>query len=336
VIEERARFIVHHLSQGLGASLEDLQRRYLREVLLGGTAYNRTHLLHLSDLHVGSKEASSRLPRVQQLIRNILVELKGQGDIIIPIVSGDLMDSPSEDLFDRVRPFLDFLNDLGTEAPVIVLGNHDVRQDGILSERLRQALQIPVTRMKFFDDARLAIVGFNSVVSGRLARGFIGERQLIDVGNELDRLPADCTVVGVVHHHPTPVERPEWYLQPFYERVFGGKFDKTDELEDAENFVRYVEARSFAAILHGHKHIPRIDKTPKKKVPIYGCGSSVGKVQTKDGTTYISLNVVTIDQGANMISGRLLAERVAGAGLVEERRHEVIHRGSLETEANAA
>jgi 3',5'-cyclic AMP phosphodiesterase CpdA len=329
-IEERARFLLHHLSQGLGADLESLQRLYSREVLGGRSAGRRTHFLHLSDLHIGSKEASRRLPRVQQLIRNLLVELEGQGDAtIIPVVSGDLMDSPTEDFLDRVRAFLNFLNDLGTEDPFIVLGNHDVRQDGFLSEQLRQALQIPLTRLRVMECDQLAIVGFNSVISGKLARGFIGERQMIDVGNELDRVPAKCTVIGVVHHHPTPVEIPEWYLRPFYERVLGGKFDKTDELEDAEIFVKYLESRSFAAVLHGHKHIPRIDKTPERGIPIYGCGSSVGKVPTKDGATYMSLNVITIDLGASKISGRLLGERLPGAGLVEERRHEVVHRGSL-------
>lgn len=335
-IDECAGFLLSRLARGFGADLETLAREYRQEFQhQSPSSASVAHLLHLSDIHLGCKEASRRLPRVQQLIRNLLAEF-AESDLIIPVVSGDLMDSPSEDLLDRVRAFLDFLSNLGTEAPVVVLGNHDVRADGYLEERLKQALRIPTTRIRVFEDHGLTVVGFNSVVEGRLARGFIGEQQFIDIGNELDRVPDGSNVVGVVHHHPTPVERPNWYAAPFYERLLGGGFEKTDELEDAHTFLQFVGARSFAAVLHGHKHIPRIDQS-HGRLPIYGCGSTVGKVPTRDRfTTYMSINVVTVDSGRKRISGRLLAERIPGGGLVEDRRHEIVHRGNLETARDAA
>ena len=77
-------------------------------------------------------------------------------------------------------------------------------------------------------------------------------------------------------------------------------------------------------LVHGHKHIPRIAETPEEGIPIYGCGSSVGKVSTQDNTLYMSINIVTIDGETGQLSGRLLAERIPGGGLKEHKHHEVV------------
>jgi hypothetical protein len=253
------------------------------------------------------------------------------GSTLIPVVSGDLMDTPDEENLDRVRTFLDFIRNLGTEEPIIVLGNHDVREDGYLSESLKSALRLPTHQVVWLDNLALGIICFNSVTEGRLARGFIGEAQFIDIGNEIDRHNQwrDYTLVSVLHHHPLPVERPDWYIQPFYERIFGRFFEKTEELEDAPAFRTFAEGRSFAAVLHGHKHIPRIDQTRPGEIPIYVCGSTIGKVIEKGGRTYMSINVVTIDTKAHQLAGCLLAERIPGAGLIEEKRHAAVHRRAL-------
>jgi hypothetical protein len=330
-IEEQATFLLRQLGRRFGGDLARLDQDYRSTFAVASQESRAVHLLQISDIHIGSEEASRRLPRVQQLIRNLLDEIE-EGEPVVPIVSGDLMDSPNEKLLDQVRAFLDFLSNLGTEPPVVILGNHDVRKDGYLGKQLDQALKIPTTNLRVLDNHGVAVVGFNSVVSGHLARGLVGEQQYIDLGNAIDRLPDRPTLVGVVHHHPMPVELPEWYSRPFYERVLGKAFEKTDALEDAKSFLSFVEGRGFAAVLHGHKHIPRIGKTPEAGLPIYGCGSSVGKVPSRDSSsTYMSVNVVTIDKGTGRLSGRLLAERIPGAGLKEEKRHEVVHKGQLES-----
>jgi 3',5'-cyclic AMP phosphodiesterase CpdA len=196
-----------------------------------------------------------------------------------------------------------------------------------LSENLRMVLRVPgaAARVTWYDDAKVGLVCANSVIDGRLARGHVGEQQLIDLGNEIDRKAnsRDYVMLGAIHHHPTPVDHPEWYARPFYERILGRSFERTEALEDADLFLAFAEQRAFSAILHGHKHIPRVGKTPKTGIPVYGCGSSVGKVATRDGTAYMSINVVTVDTSSGQVVGRLLAERIPGAGLVEERRHEV-------------
>lgn len=68
-----------------------------------------------------------------------------------------------------------------------------------------------------------------------------------------------------------------------------------------------------AAVLHGHEHIPRFAETPTEKIPVFGCGSSVGKVKTRrPNETCISVNVVSLDPGRQSLTGRLLAEHVIG------------------------
>ena len=237
------------------------------------------------------------------------------------------MDNPDERNLNEVRSFLDTLANLTDEAIITCLGNHDVRKDGYLAENLKMAMRLPglSDSVRSFCDGKLGVVSFNSVISGKLARGFVGEQQMADIANQLDRDKEirEARLIAMVHHHPVPVEVPEWYSRPFYEKWLRGAFEKTDSLEDAEAFLSFVESRGFGCVIHGHKHIPHIGKS-NGGVPIYGCGSSVGKVDTVDKRPYMSLNLINYNLSNNRLSARLLAERVAGGGLVEDRRSEII------------
>jgi hypothetical protein len=103
------------------------------------------------------------------------------------------MDSPEEDNLDRVRAFLGALQNIGTEPPIVLLGNHDVRRDGYLSENLRIAMQIDDRSgmVKWFEQHRLGIACFDSVRDRKLARGYIGERQFLDMGSKLTQRRGD-------------------------------------------------------------------------------------------------------------------------------------------------
>ena len=326
-IEERAHWIISHLATSVGVDLALLKSQYIHSYPeVYQSMQSKLSLLQLSDLHLGSKYAKRRLPRVQQLIRNVIDEL-GDSAKIVPVVTGDLMDTPSDDHLDYVRSFLDFLYGLGVEDPSIVLGNHDVRKDGYLLDSYRTAIRLPQLPVRWFDDEEVGLLCINSVTNGRLARGFVGEGQFMDLGSEIEREDsrAHYQLVAALHHHPVPVDIPEWYARPFYERVFGSLFEKTEDLEDASAFLQFAEARHVALIIHGHKHIPHATNTAND-IPVFGCGSTVGKVSTNDGSTYMSLNVLTIDSHSKRIVGRLLAERIPGGGLVEQRRHELVVR----------
>jgi hypothetical protein len=325
----RAHWIFSHLSTRLGADLELLKSQFMLEFAEARMpASSRLTIVHLSDIHLGSRAASLRLPRIQDILANLINDLGEYAEAVIPLVSGDLMDNPDEDNLDRVRAFLGFLSSLGTEKPIVLLGNHDVRRNGYLSDDLKMAMQINdrSDAVRWFDDFKVAIACFDSVRNGKLARGSIGERQLLDMGSKLDekcRGQHEYVVLAALHHHPIPVTIPEWYSRPFYERVLGKFFEKTDELEDAHSFVAFAEARRIAAILHGHKHIPRIDPT-QAGIPVIGCGSSVGKVRTRDDSNFMSINMLTLNTSTKVLSARLLAERVAGGGMVEYQKHEIV------------
>jgi 3',5'-cyclic AMP phosphodiesterase CpdA len=248
----------------------------------------------------------------------------------VPFVTGDMMDSPSDKNLDLVRLFFTFLKELNVAPPLAVLGNHDVRKYGWLQRILGKALQLPTTHgVHWYDEAKVGIACFNSVVEGHLAGGYIGARQLIDIANEIDGNAEhrEFAIVGVLHHHPMPVEMPDWITPTFYERYFGKPVEKTTVLEDAAAFIEHVEAMPMAAVLHGHQHIPHIAETPRLQIPIFGCGSSVGKVKTKNASeTCISINVISLDVGKQHLTGRVLAERVIGAGLSPIDRHAMVYR----------
>src|ERR1017187_5306281 len=137
-------WIFSHLATGSGVDLELLTTQYAREFAgVRARAVPKLHIIQISDLHLGCKEADRRKSRVAQLIRGLVQELGNEKVAIV--VTGDLMDTPTERNFNDVRDFLEFLLNLGTEPPVLILGNHDVRNDGYLSESLQLAMRIPAT-----------------------------------------------------------------------------------------------------------------------------------------------------------------------------------------------
>jgi Calcineurin-like phosphoesterase len=280
-------------------------------------------LLHLSDLHIGSEEASTRLGRLQQIIRNVL-RVEPKSSKVIPIVTGDIMDDPNLHSYDEADRFFDFLHNLNTEEPVIVLGNHDLKRNGYLEADLSAAIRFRNEIVRWIDEPGIGIACFNSNIESQsdtdLATGKIGERQFQAMGNAIDR-KRDANkylMVALLHHHPIPVPRPEWYAKPLSEKIFGGFLEKTVQLRDAKAFNQFVADREFAAVLHGHEHIPRFDKIYTKsdrRVAIVGCGSSVGKVQTKRDEIYISLNIISINRKTSQMTARLAAQRIFGGTL---------------------
>jgi Calcineurin-like phosphoesterase len=331
VVRERLRWLVSRLSGSYGQpDLQSIRTEYGLKILSARPDPSPLRILHLSDLHLGSDLARRRLDRVQTILGSVVNEL-GEDGPIVPVITGDLMDSPSEENLGDVRSFMSFLLSLGIEKPVVVLGNHDVREDGWLSDKLRHAINISTTPVTWIDDHAVGFACFNSVNGGRLARGWLGEQELTHVGNALDGQPekaSSYTMIGVLHHHPIPVELPSWYKQAWYERLLGTAFEKTEALEDADAFLAWLKTRGVAAVLHGHKHIPRFDM--HDGIAIVGCGSTVGKVDTSvKGRTYISLNVITVDRSQSLLGCRLRAERIPGAGLESMASHEMVLKSAL-------
>lgn len=142
---ERLNWVFSHLAMTYGfPNLGRLQDLFENDVAKRRSHKKPLNIIHLSDIHLGSKTARRRISRVQRLISIVAQEIEGNGHVI-PVVTGDLMDTPSDDNQDDLRSFMEYLKDVGTLDPLVVLGNHDVRNDGWLNPIFEQAVNISRT-----------------------------------------------------------------------------------------------------------------------------------------------------------------------------------------------
>jgi 3',5'-cyclic AMP phosphodiesterase CpdA len=316
--EERVGWIFSRLCRGEDANLQSLKKDYDFEYARRG-GNEVCHILHISDVHMGSVEARMRFEHLENLVKLAIRNL--QPDSVIPVVSGDLIDSPDRELSQKAQRFIDFLHSACGNRPMIVLGNHDVRKKGFGPLDFSLARQIDTSPISRYPQHQLTLVGFDSNEGNYLASGRVSQEQLLRVADLLDEDGvSDCPfVVGVVHHHPLPVEQEEWQQIPFLQRMFRKIHEPTVAFENGRDFLRFARARSFIAVLHGHKHVPRIVCCPDTKMPVFGCGSSVGKIETADGSIRLSINLVTIDRDSLTMTCRLLMETEPGWGLKSHR-----------------
>lgn len=255
------------------------------------------YLLHLSDLHLGGVTHG----RKNELLRLIDSHSIHKDDVpIIPIITGDLMDSPNQNNKDKVEDFTRELNMKFNHESIAVLGNHDVDSSGI-SSFFRANKQATISllnhsRIEKFDKYLLIIIKFCSNQNGNLAQGEIGEEQLTKVATELDAIKniKYYTLIAILHHHPIEITTPDWYKGKWFERVLGRLHNNTMKLNDANRFIDWCKERKVKAILHGHKHIPNISEVDG--ISCIGAGSSTGNIKhTDNGKTYISFNVIKYD-----------------------------------------
>jgi len=258
---------------------------------------NYIYLLHMSDLHLG-KVTHGRKKELFRLIDNHSIHKDNVQ--IIPIITGDLMDSPNPNNKDKVDDFVRELNTKFTHQAVSVLGNHDVDEKGIFSF-FRKNKQATINLfsnnpIEIFEEYKLIIIKVCSNREGHLARGKIGEEQLIEIASELDKIENidQYTCIAILHHHPVQIEAPDWQDSHWYEKILGNYHEKTMELVDSDRFLEWCRTRNIQTILHGHKHIPNIQK--ENNVYCIGAGSSTGEVKHVDNRkTYISYNIIKYD-----------------------------------------
>lgn len=334
--DDHARQAIHwvfsEIAQQPDISVESLKTRYANIVAPSATtsATKPLTIIQTSDMHLGNKVSDSRLLTVKDRILELNRDYQSDS-VVVPVVTGDLMDTPGKRHLDSLYDYLHFLDRLGSERPVVILGNHDVRKWGVLSKSYEEALRLYIRPIVWLDDSKVGLICFNSVRGGNLAQGMIDEQEFATLGHELD-VDSDRSrnymLLALLHHHPCPVERPGWYAKVWYERWLGNWFDKTVELKNASIFLEWLTKRNVSMALHGHKHIPRV--TQLGGVSIIGCGSTVGKVPSEvEGKTFMSINIVSIDLDSGRISCRLRAEQIVGAGLSDVEVHEILYRETV-------
>lgn len=277
------------------------------------------YLFHMSDLHFGNQIAEQRQMRVIRILEEYISKLE-DGAFFIPIISGDIMDSPNYRNEHKYNQFKELLGYNGLNNPVCVLGNHDVDIKGILSFLRRQKAVISSiqknSRIQMFEELKLAIIKIDSTVGGNLAQGKIGMDQLIQIGNEMDAIvdKDTYTFIALLHHHPKSIDEPDWYAKEWYEALFGSMYEKTMKLLDADLFLEWMHQRGIKYVLHGHKHIPYVQQ--HNEITIVGAGSTTGSVKCKEkDKTCLSFNLIKYDIiERRPVAITICTEEILGAG----------------------
>ncbi|MFH1114203.1 MAG: metallophosphoesterase [Pseudomonadota bacterium] len=264
-------------------SQDDIQLAKTLSDLSATTGHKLRRILHLSDLHFGSKHAAINAPL-------LLAELHDAVRTVDRVVvTGDLFDNPTErDLADYQRFAQELHRTSGQEA-ICIPGNHDMRWLGNIASDATPIAALRWSQHVIVDEISTVFFGFNSAQGGSWAQGKIGLNQMIRIAadhrNAIAIRPDVRTylTVALVHHHPYSFETTPAQL---VQRMLG-LVNLSDEpfmrLADAEQFSEWCARWGVSVILHGHKHSPRYEiRTISPEggaahvLPAVGCGSSLG------------------------------------------------------------
>ncbi len=301
-IEARLQWIFRKLFSDRSLNLRHLKSQY-RKAFAEVFDYSQQtlHLLHLSDINIGSRHTAFRMHHLKNTIRMLIDEL-GEEARIVPVITGNLLANPSENQLEETRQFWKFLETLGVEAPLFVFGRQDVRNDGNINESYRNAIGFQTAKVSWFDDEKLALVSLNSVVHGNLPEGVIGEEQLEAIDYEISRKDnyEDFQYIFLIHH--TPVRLTQQNIakqtQDFYQTVFSIQtLAAKKAIQNTDVLMRFIDQYPVCAIVHGQSSQPRITTT-ESSVPVIACGPSNGVKSAYDDRTYFNLNIVSINHQA--------------------------------------
>lgn len=240
-------------------------------------------LLHLSDLHFGTKYATENQPFLNAELRDVVKKV----DRVV--ITGDLFDTPDKHFATEFTTFRDNITYLsgGTE-PISITGNHDQRMRGIWGKDYEQVARIGPSRVEVDDKAKMIFICFNSSEGGRLARGEISASQFRSIGAEYRNLLAARSElklylpIVLVHHHPFSFEaEPEGWLERAMNKI-RFSLEPTLVLKNPEKLYEWCVDWDIKTILHGHKHKARyvereVSHAGKNMLlTAIGCGSSLG------------------------------------------------------------
>lgn len=294
---------------------------YLREKIdkkNKGKKYS--YLFHISDLHFGNKLVKNRTTRAIKILENQYRQLDDMYSAI-PIITGDLVDSPTDENRESYSQFIEMLKPIGFEKPIQILGNHDFDNGGYFKKSTKEKAVISSLsteqKIEIIKDLNLAIIKFDSNTGGKYAQGEIGLTQMQDIGNIIDGIKnnKDLTFIALLHHHPLGIDNPDWYAKEWYEALLGTKgYEKTMKLVDSDIFIEWLNKRNIKLALHGHKHIPKIQN--KDSLIVVAAGSLTGCVKHVDqNKTYLSYNLIKYDiENKRPVSCSIFAEDLIGSG----------------------
>lgn len=256
-------------------------------------------LLHLSDLHLGTRDADENQTILDAELRDIVQKV----DRVV--ITGDLFDSPRKNHATRFVNFSTNITHLaGGREPIFVTGNHDQRMFGNFGKNYEQVARIGSQTIVVDDACKMIYICFNSSKGGCFARGRITKSQFRQLGGEYNthisarpELESYLPVV-LVHHHPFSFDvPPETWVQHALSAI-GLRDEAFLVLKDAEDLHRWCLDWKIKTILHGHKHKARYVErkvahgADQMLLTAIGCGSSLGAAGSP-----VSYNMLEWDPG---------------------------------------
>jgi 3',5'-cyclic AMP phosphodiesterase CpdA len=148
-------------------------------------------ILHLSDLHVGTRDD----PQVEDALVRLVAELRP--DLVV--ASGDLTNRGRRREHEEAHRLLTSL-----PSPVLAVpGNHDLPYvfPGRFTRPWREFERVWTTTQPVYASEALHVVGLNSARPYRHQSGALRSRQLLAASQQLGRAGADAYRVVVLHHN---------------------------------------------------------------------------------------------------------------------------------------
>lgn len=251
-----------------------------------GARQRTKRIMHLSDLHIGTQEASRRRRWLKEQLARELPSI----DRVV--ITGDLFDNPEEALRESFDEFRADIENITKSDLLVIPGNHDVRSKGNALGRFgRNAEYVTDLRwnpLTIDRDLQTVFFSFNSSESGNFAKGAVGDRQRLDRSSlfdaEVRRDPSIASFlrIALVHHHPYAYDtEPSAAYEKILASLFGGE-ERFVAFDGADEFMQWCAARGISLVLHGHKHVPRWVEADipvggkRQNVVVVGCGSTTG------------------------------------------------------------
>ena len=232
---------------------------------------DKTHILHISDLHFGETHAfknQNGKNDTEQLATHITRDLKQNNfQPQCVVVSGDLTEKATSEEFDEAEKFLRSLSkklNLEIKNFIFTPGNHDVdwtkTEQNTLLRNYQTFLRLIYGNNVLSDNKYLTltwsnkhtfILSINScAVEGpdHPGIGWVNYKQLEDAKNKFENSWNNCDVrIAVLHHHLVPVN---------WNSVTPEPPKKHSLTLNTEQIISWLIKNGFQLVLHGHQHQP--------------------------------------------------------------------------------
>ena len=252
------------------------------------------YLIQLSDLHFGPKKHDAYKNHLLKLLDNQIARLP-KDSIIKFLITGDLMDSPSQKNMYAATEFINEIKRRYHAEVQFVLGNHDMIVKGVnifKKQKAKVVAYILGENVRVLEDLKIVLIKMNSSLSGNFARGKIGQRQLDEIDDELTTIENLDSYMPIVmlHHHLTPIHKADFLKKNWRERTIVGKISNiTKALIDSDLVIEWMKQRHVHFAFHGHQHIPALNVVDG--IYMIGAGTSTG-VMKDDIDAYLSYNLI--------------------------------------------